>query len=268
MAEYTLTYSAGVEGWPSFYSFIPEYMVGMNQYLYSFNGGNLYRHNTNETRNNFYGTQYNSKMISVFNDVPLENKIFKTLNLESDDPWEADLISDIQTTGYIEAAWFSKKEASWFALVRNEGAPVSTPQFELRSLNGIGRCTTVITVGVVSTISFALATNIGSIISVGDTVYSFVPPAPPAPPANNTPIIRGIVTEINVDLKNNINTLVIDTTGNVAPANNSPYIMFIKNQVAESHGVLGHYCQFELTLDKTSKSELFAVESEIMKSFP
>ena len=197
MAEYTLTYSAGVEGWPSFYSFIPEYMVGMNQYLYSFNGGNLYRHNTNETRNNFYGTQYNSKMISVFNDVPLENKIFKTLNLESDDPWEADLISDIQTTGYIEAAWFSKKEASWFAFVRNEGAPVSTPQFELRSLNGIGRCTTVITLGAVSTISFALATNIGSIISVGDTVYSFVPPVPPAPPANNTPIVRGIVTDLH-----------------------------------------------------------------------
>ena len=254
MAEYTLTYSAGVEGWPSFYSFIPEYMVGMNQYLYSFNGGNLYRHNTNETRNNFYGTQYNSKMISVFNDVPLENKIFKTLNLESDDPWEADLISDIQTTGYIEAAWFSKKEASWFAFVRNEGAPVSTPQFELRSLNGIGRCTT--TTG--STINFPLTMSIGSILSVGDTIYSVTAPS-------STPVERGTVTAINIDLKNSVNSIVVNTSPTIA---DDDFILFIKNQVAESHGVLGHYCQFELTLDKTSKSELFAVESEIMKSFP
>jgi len=254
MAEYTLTYSAGVEGWPSFYSFIPEYMVGMNQYLYSFNGGNLYRHNTNETRNNFYGTQYNSKMISVFNDVPLENKIFKTLNLESDDPWEADLISDIQTTGYIEAAWFSKKEASWFAFVRNEGAPVSTPQFELRSLNGIGRCTTATG----STINFPLTMSIGSILSVGDTIYSVTAPS-------STPVERGTVTAINIDLKNSVNSIVVNTSPTIA---DDDFILFIKNQVAESHGVLGHYCQFELTLDKTSKSELFAVESEIMKSFP
>jgi len=254
MAEYTLTYSAGVEGWPSFYSFIPEYMVGMNQYLYSFNGGNLYRHNTNQTRNNFYGTQYNSKLISVFNDVPLENKIFKTLNLESDDPWEADLISDIQTTGYIEAAWFSKKEASWFAFVRNEGAPVSTPEFALRSLNGIGRCDN--TTG--STINFPLTMSIGSILSVGDTIYSVTAPS-------STPVERGTVTAINIDLKNSVNSIVVNTSPTIL---DNDFILFIKNQVAESHGVLGHYCQFELTLDKTSKSELFAVESEIMKSFP
>ena len=32
MAEYTLTYSAGVEGWPSFYSYVPDWMIGMNNF--------------------------------------------------------------------------------------------------------------------------------------------------------------------------------------------------------------------------------------------
>jgi hypothetical protein len=44
--------------------------------------------------------------------------------------------------------------------------------------------------------------------------------------------------------------------------------MYIKSSVAESHGVLGHYCIFTLENNSTTKVELFAVESEVMKSYP
>lgn len=50
----TLTYSPMVQGWPSFYSYNPDWMIGMNNYFYSFKGGNLYRHNSNSLRNTFY----------------------------------------------------------------------------------------------------------------------------------------------------------------------------------------------------------------------
>ena len=46
------------------------------------------------------------------------------------------------------------------------------------------------------------------------------------------------------------------------------YFLFNKNSVAESHGVLGHYCLFELSNNYNTKVELFATESELMKSFP
>ena len=88
MSLYTLTYSDGVEGWVSYYSYNPDYMIGMNNYFYTFSGGNLYRHNVNPLRNQFYGVDYPSTVTSVFNDVPLENKLFKTLNLEGDDAWQ------------------------------------------------------------------------------------------------------------------------------------------------------------------------------------
>ena len=68
----TLSYAEDVKGWPSFYSFFPDYMVGMNGFFYTFgptinsdgtvSGGCLYRHNVNETRNNYYGVQYNSRV--------------------------------------------------------------------------------------------------------------------------------------------------------------------------------------------------------------
>jgi hypothetical protein len=44
--------------------------------------------------------------------------------------------------------------------------------------------------------------------------------------------------------------------------------MYIKNSIAESHGLLGHYCVFTLTNDNTNKIELFTLESEVMKSYP
>jgi hypothetical protein len=49
---------------------------------------------------------------------------------------------------------------------------------------------------------------------------------------------------------------------------NVNFFFYVKNSVAESHGVLGHYCTFTLQNSFNTKIELFAVESEVMKSFP
>tara|TARA_R110002012_G_scaffold275179_1_gene461707 strand:+ start:783 stop:1796 length:1014 start_codon:yes stop_codon:yes gene_type:complete len=337
MAEYTLTYSDGFKGFPSFYSFIPDYMIGMNNYFYTFKGGDLYRHNVNERRNNFYSVDYSSKITSVFNDGPLDNKLFKTINLESSfagasHAWGGTFDTDIQTTGFIDALWFEKKEGAWFAFMRNEPGSTalvsgtntgvgankledtnvdfstllvtagdivlnpstgksalvtsvaatildldtdifpSSPQsysvfdgsppseLELRSLSGIGACTTVVFSGVVgtpTTINFALTTSIGSALSIGDQLY-----------AKTTPRLIGTVTAITVDLPNGVNSITVASTIAGSTAASTDLILYIKNQMAESSGVLGHYCQFELTNTSTEAVELFAVETEIMKSFP
>ena len=274
MPNYTLTYSEGSKGFPSFYSFIPEYIIGMNQFLYTFNGGNLFRHNVNPAYNTFYGTAYESQMTSVFNDSPLENKIWKTLNLESDDAWGATLSTDLQNTGVIASEYFELKEAAWFAFVRNDaptGANVPETEFELRSLNGIGNSVSVSGPQAAQLINFPLTVSIGSIISIGDDLYYAEPPI--APVTTYTPVYAGVVTQINVDLVSGLNQLVVDASGGATypvPIQDA-YFLYIKNPIAESHGVLGHYCEFTLTLplaEATTASELFAVESEVMKSFP
>ncbi len=276
--NYTLTYSETSQGFPSFYSYEPDWMIGMNQFFYTFNGGNLYRHNTNNNYNTYYGTTYPSTITSIFNEAPLETKIFKTLNLESDESWDAVLTSDIQTTGEISEQWFEKKEYAWFAFVRSNGptgANTDESQFELRSLNGISRSTSVGGAAAAYEINFALTINIGSIVSVGDYLYYAVPPY-------QTPIFAGQIIGINVNKVNGVNQLVVNSTQDqqgtpfTPPATNpipiqDAYFLYIKNPIAESHGILGHYCEFTLTLDPTkaiNPTELFAVESEVMKSFP
>lgn len=264
--EYTLTYSEAVQGWVSFYSFLPDWMIGMNNSFYSFKGGNLYRHNSDAVfRNNFYGVQYNSMVKSVFNDAALENKLFKTVSIQGDDSWNTLLVTDIQNSGFAQAAWYEKKEQVYFAFVRNSGTtPAAPSEYVLRSLSGIGRSTAVTIAVGTSKIDFVLAVSLGSIMSVGDHLYFAVAPN------YDTPVFAGKITSI---VQNNIvgqNYIDIDTTvpGAIPIVGQTPYFLFIKNSVAESHGVLGHYCVFTLENTNTAKVELFQFQSEVMKSYP
>jgi hypothetical protein len=268
--NYTLTFSPPAQGWPSFYSYVPEWMQGMNQYFYSFSGGNLWRHNTNETRNNYYGAQYNSTLQSVFNQEPVTNKLFKTLSLEGDHAWAATFVSELQTTGFIDSDYFVEKESDWFAFLRNLGTTPASPsqEFPLRSANGIGNSLTAVEApATVVTFSFPLTRPIGSIPSIGDSIYYGEPVTPPAVLA---PVYLGQITSINVDIPNSINTIVVEQEVGVGviPTEQVNYVMSLKNLVAESHGILGHYGVFTLTNTDTEAVELFAVKSEVMKSYP
>lgn len=269
--NYTLTFSPGYQGWPSFYSYEPEFIKHMNQYLYTFKGGTIYRHNNSGVnRNEYYGLANPSTVTTVMNQEPLINKIFKTISLEGNEPWGATLTSDLQTTGFINSEYFVKKESDWFSFVRNEGTTPATPteEYPLRSINGIGNTLSFSNVAGVITLSFPLTLNIGSILSVGDSIYLG---APVVYPAVLTPIYSGVVNSVNVDLENGINNVVytLDTSGGgQAPTIPVLYVMFIKNQVAESKGILGHYGELTLTNNLTTPVELFAVKSEAMTSFP
>ena len=61
----TITYSENLQGWTSFHSFEPDWMAGMNNDFYTFKNGKVWKHHSNATRNNYYGTQYNSVMQTV-----------------------------------------------------------------------------------------------------------------------------------------------------------------------------------------------------------
>jgi hypothetical protein len=267
MSNYTLTFSDMAKGWVSFYSYYPDWMIGMNNFFYSFKGGNIYRHNVNESRNTFYSPWFvrtgnplgeftNTTLESVFNTGALESKLFKTINLEGDAKWSAQLETDLQFSGFIQADWFEKKEASFFAFIRNN----QIGELALRSVNGIGQSEQVTGGNVVI---FPVNVSIGNIISIGDLLYFALPPY-------IAPILAGRVTDITVDLTSGINQLTIDISipGTTPIPIQDAFFLYIKDSVAESHGVLGHYCKFNIENNSNSKIELFAVQSEIMKSFP
>jgi hypothetical protein len=92
-------------------------------------------------------------------------------------------------------------------------------------------------------------------LSIGDVVYS-----------GSDASVGGIVTSIDRPLK----SIVIDTTQvpePVIPLEES-FTMFVKNASAESNGLRGDYMVFTLTNENVSPAELFAVKTEVFKSFP
>lgn len=266
---YTLTYSEGVEGWVSFYSYLPDWIIGVNNHLYTFSRGNLYRHNTNNARNNFYGIQYSSTIRSVFNESPAESKLFKTIRLEGDATWTVSLNTDVENNGYVLNTWLEEKEGSYYAFIRtNESnTPAPSSAYVLRSLSGIGTSSTFTVAGTTTEIDFSISplVEIGSMISIGDFLYYAVSPA------FNTPVLAGRVTNIIVDYKNGINR--IEIANNIVGAQPitgvAPYFfMYIKPIDAEKHGILGHYCVFDIVNGSSAKVELFMLGSEVMKSYP
>ena len=92
--QITVSYNEGAKGWSSFKSFYttvssePARVKGMesglslNNNYYTFHQGHLYQHHINETRNNFYGTQYTSDVTMLFNDMSEAVKSFNTINYE------------------------------------------------------------------------------------------------------------------------------------------------------------------------------------------
>jgi len=263
----TLSYSEDSKGWPSFYSFIPEKMIGMNNYFYSFYRGKLWRHNVNETRNNYYDDQFNSTITSVFNVKPLEAKLWKTLSLESDSAWGAVVTTDLhQTGGDISSSYFVQKEGDWFAFI---GDNASTVNFSLRSANGLSPSIAVTNPGT-TTCVITLSEPPGNIISIGDSAYQTDTAVDPIP----TPVRLGEVKGISNVLTGGFYSITIDNFTVPAGAPALPnalaanFIMYLKNSVAESHGIRGYVLEYKLTNISTAPVELFAVGSSIFKSYP
>lgn len=265
----TITYSVNqqIEGWDSFHSWLPQWMLGVNNNFYSWKGGNLYLHNSNDVRNNFYGVQYNSSIQTVINDDVLTNKLFRTLAIQGDDGWSATVETDIQDNAYVEQDWFEKKEGVWFAYLRSvQTVPALSGDYPLRSATGIGRSSNVDgSTPSATTIDFSInpLVSIGSILSVGDYLYYSLPPY-------DTPVLCGVVTNVQQNYRQNLNRITVNTTitgGNVPPITTA-HIMFIKNQIAESLGIVGHFAIITLENDSTEKTEIFALQSELQRSFP
>tara|TARA_R100001369_G_scaffold90985_1_gene130973 strand:+ start:6547 stop:7341 length:795 start_codon:yes stop_codon:yes gene_type:complete len=264
MANYTLTYSEGSKGFPSFYSYVPDFMIGMNNYLYSFKNGQLYRHNTNETRNSYYGVNYSSSIKTVINENPLDNKLFKTLNLESTDAWSAEILTDVAAqSSSITNTSFVKKEGNYFAYVRTNGATaggtLTESDFKSRANGGVGEATSFAGGGGGGTISFALTIELNSQMSIGDAIYAG---------SGSTLAFVGVLTSTTVT--NTQNQINLNLLGGTYTPVAGDFVMYFKNAQAESLGVMGHYAEVTLTLPDTvtTASELFAIESELMKSYP
>jgi len=249
----TITYSStanGTGGWTSRWSYEPEWMIGMNSIFYSFKNGNIYKHWNNPSRNQFYGVNYPSTVTPIFNDNPIESKMFLTLDLEGTDAWDVAVTTDL-SEGFIDKDYFVKKEGVYYSNIRRY---FNDDDLSQTSAQGIGQASNVTGA---APVVIEFTQPISGLLSVGDMAYIGA---------------AGGITQIGEvsSYVNGVFPLPSSITINF-PVNLpviGDFIMFLKNSEVESYGSRGYYASVTLTNNLTTESELFAVSAEVFKSFP
>lgn len=263
---YTITYSPALGGWSSFHSFYPDWMASMNNDFYTFKNGKVWKHYTNESRNNYYGVNEGFHVETLFNMGPDEPKMFKTVKVKgtSVDAFDATVYSDL-SNGSMLAESFAKKEGNWFSYVRRNTGNVDTTFLSSQGLGSVISASIDIISG---NISIILSGDVISLINVkstgienGDLIYRLEPLA-------STKQLIGQALSVSYSATTNRTTLVITLSGAVlALPSNGDFIMAVKNSVAESYGLRGVYMGLKLESEEEDHVEIFSVASEVFKSY-
>lgn len=236
----TLTHSEKNKGWTSFHSWEPDAMGSLNSSFYTVKNGNLYLHNAKDVgRNMFYNAQYNSKVVTVFNISPQDDKIFKTLILEGTHPWDAVLATNY-TEGTIDKEEFKIKESRWFAYIRQNE---DTADLNGNVAQGIGNLVSIDG----NVLTFA---NTPEQTSIGDALYLV---------DGETPDIVGFITAKTAT------TITVDSVISTPTA--GTFLFSKKPSRIEGSEIRGYYLEVELTNELTEAVELFAVNAGIAKSY-
>lgn len=126
----TYIYNTNDNRWKPRQSYIPEYVCSNALVFVSFKNGELYTHNTNDTRNNFYGVQYDSVISLVSNPEPSRIKAFDSIWQRSTKLFSCPTLGDITlpaTGNYTEmqsrllSNLFVAKEGQYYAYFLRNG---------------------------------------------------------------------------------------------------------------------------------------------------
>ena len=274
MPNYTITYSDSLKGWTSFHSYDPQWMAGLNNDFYTFKGGKVWKHHSNETRNNYYGVQGDSVVRTILNTEPDVVKMFKTIKLKGtgDTAWEAQVVSDLNN-GSIPLEGYEKKEGNWYGYVRR-----NANDLDLKYLSTQG-------MGIVA--GTGIIGDYAQINIFGDVTAGISSKTTTPTPRDNGDLLfsatisgesitavggkLGQVRDISYNPNTNLTTIEMVkhplSAGFPIPPVIGSYLIAAKNSTAESYGLRGVYMDVTLTNSETDHTELFSISSEVFKSY-
>lgn len=129
----TLAFSEYKTRWVTYYSFVPDYMSSNNIDLITFKDGLLYRHNKNNTYNNFYNIQHDMLIELISNAEPNLIKFYNNIFTESTHVFSMPEAKNQfgQKTSLLESDFFDDEGVYKAAFLMDENTPnVSNPLIE------------------------------------------------------------------------------------------------------------------------------------------
>ena len=231
----TWVYSPEVGGFLGKQTFNPDSMLRVNNEFLSFKGSDVYKHNIGDY-STFYDVFYPISFEFNFNEDPSSRKIFKNVSIEGNSAWNVSLKTDLQD-GYVNQSDFVDKEGVNYGYIRgNNSLDLATI-----AVTGLGLVNEINTLT-----SEILLNEIPSYISVGDLVY------------NTSLVLIGTITGITSS------SIVLSSFAGLSVGQ---FILSSKPSSVETSGIRGYYMNTRFSLQPSQYVEVYAVNSEVVKSF-
>ena len=246
--SYTIAFDEGAKGFTSFFSYQPDFMIGMNNDFFTVKDGQLYLHNdeTNNVRNNFYNVQYNTEVTYIENSYPSEVKFAKAIKLEANRAVTADIKayisdSDDSMDSRVSVSDFVDKEGMKYAYVRrNENLGNYTD----KNVYGLGVVDNLANGG--ATLNFTAPLPKGS-IAVGDKLIDTA-----------GTVLSTIVSYTDTSITTDVASAVLS----------GDFIIGLKDARIEAGVLRGYNFEVMLTDTGSTKLEIYGSSLKVAKSAP
>lgn len=241
----TLAYSTKKNFWLTFYSFLPSLYEHLHNRFFSFLGGQIYRHNVNETRNNFYGVQYSSTLNMISRANPSDIKVYDAMSLEGNSSWSAVVSNTEQTTGTMDSTEFEEREGMYYRQIEKDTTANSTSNTSHKVVLG--------QVDSVSGSTITFTSKISNLpFGIGDTLFK---------------LESSSETSLSVTLSSVSGRKQVTASGTVSNLSAGDTVMAVSTASINGDKMRDYHAQVALTNGATTPVELFAVNM-VYKSSP
>jgi hypothetical protein len=242
----TVAYSTTKGFWMSLYSFNPEMYANLHNRFFSFENGQMYRHNVNDTNNNFYGTQYDSKVTLISRVNPSMIKVYNAISLEGNDNWAATISNSTQTTEVTEAMFETKEGLRYSVIPKDTSSAVSDSSGS-----------NIVELGVVTSLSGVSLNEIGFDGRISNLPFGI---------GDEIRILNSASTSTTgLTISEVLDRKTIRVSGSGVGLFGQTLIAVSNSNINGDH-IRDYYAKVELTNDNTNDVELYAVNLSLTPS--
>lgn len=231
-SERCLVFKELAKGFPSYYTFEPDFMLGADNEFYAWKDGVMYKMYATENRNEFFKEQFESKICFFVNDSFSEEKVFNSIGIEGSHTWDISMATRL-TSRDIPRECFTKLEDFFYSEIMGN----TNGETQASSIFGLGEYPIVN--------GEIFYTVLPEALCVGDFIRSANLLFPPIE-----------ILDILPD------RIVLDSSDTTV----SSFLMYEKNQNINGSSIRGDVLKVDMTNNDTEKIDLRAVRFEIKKS--
>jgi hypothetical protein len=247
---FTAAYNVDGPVWNTLYSYRPERIVCIDDILYTFKGGTMYKHTSASNRATYYGSADGAvvEVVAAFN--PSMVKSYESISLEGTAAWDT-TITNTDQSATIADTDYDQRERNWYAYIPRDSS-ANTGGSTITALSGTSE---VFALGAVASVSGS------DIVFTSDISYITFPVG-----ADLYKVSGSTLVSITNTIASVSNGTTITCASAVAGVSAADEIVAIANGAIEGDQMRDYYAQIRLVNDSTDEVELYAVNAVFAKS--